>query len=45
MFVRAEGNLIDFKGTTLTNSEDSTKSIKAKDIEGIGARVSIGKSF
>ena len=45
MFVRAEGNLMDFNGVTLTNTEDSTKSIKAKDIEGYGARVSIGKSF
>ena len=41
MFVRAEGNLMDFNGVTLTNTEDSTKSIKAKDIEGYGARVSI----
>ena len=45
MFVRAEYNIMDFDDVTLTNTADSTKSIKASDIEGYGARISVGKSF
>ena len=45
MFVRAEYNIMDFDDVTLKNTADSNKSIKASDIEGYGARVSIGKSF
>ena len=45
MFVRLEGNLMDFDDVTLTNQNDSNKSIKAEDIEGYGARLSVGKSF
>ena len=45
MFVRAEGNLMEFDSVTLTNTADSNKSIKADDIEGYGARISIGRSF
>lgn len=45
MFVRVEGNLMDFDDVSLTNTNDSNKSIKANDIEGYGARISVGKSF
>ena len=45
MFVRLEGNLMDFDDITLTNTQDSNKSIEASDIEGYGARISVGRSF
>tara|TARA_B100001057_G_scaffold344276_1_gene345263 strand:- start:1429 stop:2115 length:687 start_codon:yes stop_codon:yes gene_type:complete len=45
MFVRIEGNLMDFDDVSLTNINDSNKTINANDIEGYGARVSVGKSF
>ena len=45
MFVRIEGNLMDFDDVSLTNTVDSNKTINANDIEGYGARVSVGKSF
>lgn len=45
MFVRVEGNLIDFDDVSLTNTNDSNKTINANDIEGYGARISVGKSF
>ena len=44
-FVRLEGSYMDFEGATLTNTNDSTKSVKVDGIEGYGARLSIGKSF
>ena len=44
-FVRLEANHMDFDGVTLTNSDDSTKSVTADGISGYGARLSIGKSF
>ena len=45
MFVRIEGNLMEFDDVTVKNTADSTKSITASGIEGYGARISIGKSF
>jgi hypothetical protein len=45
MFVRAEASYMDIDGATLTNANDSTKSVSADGIEGYGAAVSIGKSF
>ena len=45
MFVRAEAAYIDIDGTTLTNTNDSTKSVSADGISGYGAAVSVGKSF
>ena len=45
MFVRAEAAYIDIAGTTLTNTNDSTKSVSADGISGYGAAVSVGKSF
>ena len=44
-FVRLEGSYMDFDGVSLTNTNDSTKSVKVDGIEGYGARLSIGKSF
>ena len=44
-FVRLEGSMMDFEGVTLTNQNDSTKSVKVDGIEGYGAKLSIGKSF
>ena len=45
MFVRAEAAYMEIDGTTLTNTNDSTKSVSADGIEGYGAAVSVGKSF
>ena len=45
MFVRAEASYMDIDGATLTNANDSTKSVSADGITGYGAAVSIGKSF
>ena len=44
-FVRLEASYMDLDGATVTNSNDSTKSITADGITGYGARVSIGRSF
>ena len=45
MFLRAEASYMDIDGATLTNTNDSTKSVSADGIEGYGASISIGKSF
>ena len=45
MFVRAEVAHIEIDGTTLTNTNDATKSVTADGITGMGAAVSVGKSF
>ena len=45
MFVRAEAAYMEIDGTTLTNSNDATKSVSADGITGMGAAVSVGKSF
>ena len=45
MFVRVEASYMDFDGATLTNSNDSTKSITADGVVGYGAKLSVGKSF
>ena len=44
-FLRLEGSYMDFDGVSLTNQNDSTKSVKVDGIEGYGAKLSIGKSF
>ena len=44
-FIRLEGSYMEFDGVSLTNTEDSTKSVKVDGIDGFGARISIGKSF
>ena len=45
MFVRGEVAYMDIDGVTLTNQNDSTKSVSADGITGYGAAVSVGKSF
>ena len=45
VFLRAEANWMDFDGATLTNSNDTNKSVTADGISGYGAKVSIGRSF
>lgn len=45
VFIRAEANHMNIDGVTLTNTNDSTKSITVDGITGYGAKVSIGKSF
>ena len=45
VFLRLEGSYMDFDGVSLTNQNDSTKSVKVDGIEGYGARLSVGKSF
>ena len=45
MFARFEASYMDLDGATLTNSNDSTKSVKADGISGYGAGISVGKSF
>ena len=45
MFVRGEAAYMEIDGTTLTNQNDSTKSVSADGITGMGVQVSVGKSF
>ena len=45
MFARFEASYMDLDGATVTNDNDSTKSVKADGIDGVGAGISIGKSF
>lgn len=45
MFVRAEAAYLEIDGATLTNANDSNKSVTADGIDGMGAAVSVGKSF
>ena len=45
MFARFEASYMDLDGATVTNDNDSTKSVKADGISGYGAGISIGKSF
>ena len=45
MFVRAEANWMEFGGATFTSTNNSDNSVSTSDIDGYGARISIGKSF
>ena len=45
MFVRVEASYMDLDGATLTNTNDSTKSVTADGVTGYGAKLSVGKSF
>ena len=45
MFVRGEATYMEIDGTSLTNTNDSNKSVSADGITGMGAAISIGKSF
>ena len=44
-FVRLEAHTMDLDGVTLTNTNDSTKSVTADGFTGYGAKLSIGRSF
>ena len=44
-FVRLEAHTMELDGVTLTNTNDSTKSITADGVSGYGAKLSVGKSF
>ena len=44
-FLRLEASYMDMDGATVTNTNDSAKSVTADGITGYGAKVSIGKSF
>ena len=45
MFVRAEANWMEFGGATFNATNNSDNSVTTSDIDGYGARISIGKSF
>ena len=45
MFIRGEATYMEIDGTTLKNTNDSTKSVSADGITGMGAAISIGRSF
>jgi len=45
MFVRAEANWMEFGGATFKSTNNADNSVSTSDIDGYGARVSIGKSF
>ena len=44
-FFRFEGNYLQFDGNTVTNSNDSEKSITLKNLDGISGKISVGKTF
>ena len=44
-FFRFEGNYLQFDGNTVTNSNDSEKSIKLKNLDGVSGKISFGKTF
>ena len=44
-FVRLEANYIEFGGTTFRSKNNTDNSVSTSDIDGYGARISIGKSF
>ena len=44
-FFRFEGNYLQFDGATVTNSNDTDKSIKLKNLDGVSGRITVGKSF
>ena len=45
IFIRAEGNYIDFDDVTLNSSGGNTRFIKATSIAGLNGKISIGKAF
>ena len=44
-FFRFEGNYLQFDAQTVTNSNDTDKSIKLKNLDGVSGRITVGKSF
>ncbi len=45
VFVRGEASYMDIDGASLTNKNDTNKSVKVDGITGYGAGISVGKSF
>ena len=45
MFVRVEGNYMQFDGATLTSTTNSDNEISLTDLNGASAKFSVGKSF
>lgn len=45
MFIRLEGNYMDFDGVTLTSTTNSDNKISIDDLQGVSAKLSLGKSF
>ena len=44
-FFRFEGNYLQFDAQTVTNSNDTNKSIKLKNLDGVSGKITVGKSF
>jgi len=44
-FLRAEGQVMSFDGVTLTNANDSEKTIQLKKLDGVTGKIAFGKSF
>jgi len=45
MFLRVEGNYMNFDGASLTSTTNSDNKITLKNLDGVSAALSIGKSF
>ena len=45
LFLRAEGTVMSFDAVTLTNANDSEKSIRLKNLDGVSGKLAIGKKF
>lgn len=45
LFVRLEASYTDLDSVSVTNTNDSTKSVTVDGVQGYGAKLSIGKSF
>ncbi len=44
-FIRFEGNYMAFDAQTVTNTVDTNKSIKLKNLDGVSGKLSVGKTF
>ena len=44
-FIRAEANWMEFGGETFNSTNNSDNKVTVSDIDGYGARISIGRSF
>ena len=45
IFFRAEGNVMEFDGASLTSTTNSDNSVKMSELNGVSGKISIGKSF
>jgi len=45
MFVRVEGNYMNFDGTSLTSTTNANNVVTLKNLDGVTGKISIGKSF